>query len=115
MLIIGLTISLANTAQADLVDPTQPPGLMPAPARSAPAAPKGPRWRLHSILISPQRRSAVINEQLVGLGDRINGAVVIEIQASSVRLRSRGRDVTLALPKQDIKTLSKEPHLQQGN
>ncbi|WP_127474647.1 hypothetical protein [Sulfurivermis fontis] len=52
---------------------------------------------LSSTLIARERRSAVINGRSVGVGDHVNGARVIEIQPSQVRLQHQGRQLTLSL------------------
>ena len=101
-LAIVLTALLALPAAATpLRDPTQPPAAhRPATKK---AARKAPRWVLSSTLVSGQRRTAVINDRVVGVGERINGARVVEIQPAKVRLRRQGRDITLVLLKQNIK------------
>jgi len=95
-------------AGAALDDPTRPPTLRDAKQRPAPMKrPPVTRWVLSSTLVSSGRRSAVINNRVVGRGDRINGAVVVDIQPASVRLRSRGREITLVMLKKNIKTPSR--------
>ncbi len=101
----GLLAAGAAPALA-LKDPTRPPGAQPAKAHKA-AARKALRWTLGSTLVSPRRRTAVINGRLVGVGETINGARVVEILPSQVRLRREGRDITLVLLKQDVKRPSR--------
>jgi len=106
--IIGfLMLALISHAQA-ISDPTRPPGLNSVPARSNTTVRKGPRWVLKSTLISPQRRSAVINNRVVSLGDRVKGATVVDINPSSVRLRSGGAYITLVMLKKNIKAPSRK-------
>jgi len=91
--------------QAALEDPTRPPTAK-ANAYVSPKKHSRPRWALTSTLVSAQRRTAVINDKVVARGDRINGAHVVSIEPSKVRLRVSGRDITLVMLKKDIKTLS---------
>lgn len=106
--IIGFLMLVWVLPVQAIFDPTRPPGLSSVPATAARAVEKGPRWVLKSTLVSPQRRTAVINDRVVGLGDRVRGATVIEISPSRVRLRSRGADITLVMLKKNIKTLSRQ-------
>ncbi len=98
-------LAAAGAPAASLKDPTRPPEARPAKAQKAARAPL--RWRLGSTLVSPQRRAAVINGRVVGVGETINGARVVEILPAKVRLRRKGRDITLVLLKQDIKRPSR--------
>ena len=95
-------------------DPTRPPGMSAATSSVKGAGSKGPRWVLRSTLVSPGRRTAVINDRVVSKGDRVNGATVVEIQPLTVRLRARDREVTLVMLKKNVKTLSKHSIGQQG-
>ena len=91
--------------QAALEDPTRPPTATPT-VYASPKKHSRPRWVLSSTLVSAQRRTAVVNDKVVARGDRINGARVISIEPSAVRLRVGRRDVTLMMLKKDIKTSS---------
>lgn len=85
-----------------LADPTRP-ATEPALA-AAPVATTGPV--LQSILISPTRRRAVIGGRTYKLGDKINGAVVADIQSYEVTLRQGQRETRLRL----FPRLVKEPN-----
>lgn len=98
-----------------LEDPTRPPTADAKTSYVTPKKNKRSRWTLHSTLVSSSRRTAVINNRVVSLGDRINGATVVSIQPSSVRLRAKGREVTLVMLKKNIKTLSRVISSRQGN
>jgi hypothetical protein len=91
--------------QAALEDPTRPPTAK-ATNYASPKKNHRPRWVLTSTLVSSQRRTAVINDKVVARGDRINGARVVSIQPSVVRLRIGARDITLMMLKKNIKSLS---------
>ena len=104
---------LALPVQAAVEDPTRPPGMSEAPSiRSSESAQVSPRWVLTSTLVSPDRRSAVINDRVVSLGDRVNGATVVEINPSEVRLRASGHELTLVMLKNNIKSVSTQPNRQ---
>jgi len=92
---------------ASLEDPTRPPTVDVKRTTVMSTVSKRTRWTLSSTLVSSGRRTAVINDQVVSKGDRINGATVVSIQPSTVRLRNRGREVTLIMLKKKIKSLSR--------
>jgi len=115
LVIMSMLISplLVMPLQAALEDPTRPPtatAIISAPSKKN----QRPRWMLTSTLISSQRRTAVINNTVVSLGDRINGARITSIQPSAVRLRVDGRDITLVMFKKKIKSLSQMTSSRQG-
>ncbi len=77
--------------------PEVPPGWEESPflsGRNAPSedggtagSPSGERpYQLKGILWDPQRPSAIINNQVVGVGDRLHGWQVMEIQKDRVIL-----------------------------
>jgi len=107
VIIIGFSITVLMFPVQAANDPTRPPGLNLVPIKTGTVR-KGPRWVLTSTLVSSERKSAVINNRVVGLGDRVKGATVVAITPSRVRLRSGGVDVTLVMLKKNIKTLSKK-------
>jgi type II secretory pathway component PulC len=91
--IIVFCIALPLSAgAADLVDPMRPPVVAATKAKSESAAPK---WEVTGILISPDRRLAMINDRLYGLGEKVDGAKVKAIQSDSVELDIGGRSVHL--------------------
>jgi hypothetical protein len=90
-----------------LEDPTRPPTAEIKTHYVAPQESRRSRWTLNSTLVSSARRTAVINDKAVSQGDRINGATVVSIQPSVVRLREKGREVTLMMLQKNIKSLSR--------
>jgi MSHA biogenesis protein MshK len=84
-LVAVATIAFSAVAQAELADPTRPPAH--GVAQPLPDSEEEPGLRLTSILISPSRRLAIINGQLVAPGDPVAGFTVHEIGTSSVTLR----------------------------
>ncbi len=81
----------------DLPDPTRPLGghtvvrtPTPAPVQAAPNV-------LQSILISPQRRLAVISGKTVTVGEAVGDAVVTEILPYEVVLQRGGQEIRMRL------------------
>lgn len=60
-------------------------------------------WVLQSTLIADDRRIAVINGEAVMVGDRINGARVLEIDTYVVRIRTTQGTLELKLTDSDPK------------
>lgn len=71
-----------SAVSAEVQDPMRPP-------RTHTASPTAPAsvWELHSTMVSPEQRSAVINGRAVAVGDWIQGAQVVAIEPAWVRLR----------------------------
>jgi len=113
IVVSAITLLLIMPLQAALEDPTRPPTIMSTVSVS-PEKTRRPRWVLTSTLVSVQRRTAVINDTVVSRGDRINGARVMSILPSMVRLRAGGRDITLMMLKKNIKSLSQVTSSRQG-
>jgi len=71
----------------------------PAAARTVPAPPPTPfDATLGTILYSAERKLAIVNGRIVGIGDDVNGARIVDITATSVLLRdarNRMRILTL--------------------
>lgn len=79
---IAYTLAAAQT----LRDPTRPPA---SGAKAVPGKVESAGWTLQSVLISPQRRYAIINGEVVPLGGNVAGAELIAIAAERVTLRTR--------------------------
>ncbi len=90
----------AAWAQA-LPDPTRPPAAWLAAQPKAAGAPSGADVesvpQLQSLLIGPSRRYAIIDGQLVGVGDMFNDARVVAVRSTEVVLRSERGTQTLKL------------------
>jgi hypothetical protein len=53
---------------------------------------------LGTILYSPERKLAIVNGRIVGVGDLVNGARIVDISAGTVLLRdAQGRLRSLTL------------------
>ncbi len=92
-----LVFSLVTlSVQAQLDDPTRPPGYRLALPGGKHAA-VTTRYIVSAIRLSSNRRSAVINDRLVETGEKINGAKVIAIYPSAVKLKKQGKIFTVRL------------------
>lgn len=87
LLLISLLTPLASVGEQRMVDPMRPPSGKTSILVNKPAS----KWVLTAILVSPERRLAMINNRLVAVGDRIGGAKVREIRGSLVELEVDGR------------------------
>ncbi len=83
-LVCAVTASMA--ASQTLRDPTRPPA-MSAKGAAGKIEPSG--WILQSVLISPERRYAIINGEVVPIGGSIAGAELVAVSAERVTLRTR--------------------------
>jgi MSHA biogenesis protein MshK len=88
--LVGIAFAVAvPLAQAQaLSDPTRPPG---AAAMASPDAPQATELQLQTILLSPQRKLAVINGQTVKIGERVGDATLVTISETGVVLK-RGEE-----------------------
>jgi len=88
----------AGTAHAQdaLPDPTRPPAAMLPAATGAPAVAED-ALRLQSVIISEERRGAIIGGEYVALGGRVGDARLTRVEPSGVVLRGPGGEVALPL------------------
>lgn len=93
MLLAALGACAAAHAQGALVDPTRPPTVMSAEAGEA----GQPAGRLQSILISGTRKLAVIDGVTVPLGGKVDGATLVAIDETGVKLKRGEAIETLKL------------------
>ncbi|MFC7513965.1 MSHA biogenesis protein MshK [Herbaspirillum sp. GCM10030257] len=84
-----------NAAAQALPDPTRPPAALQKDERETEKVPAAPE--LQSILISPKRRVATINGQIVHVGDKVGEAQVVKITENEVVLRNGKESRTLKL------------------
>jgi len=93
----------------ELRDPMQPPAFAlqkfrqaklsgkPAPTKSSVSKPKPEPLRLTSILFSQNRKIAIIDDQMLAVGDRIRGARLVRLTRVSARLVRKGKVINLSL------------------
>lgn len=87
---------------AQLDDPMRPPGhrlSVPEQKKASVAT----RYSLSLVQISSLRRSAVVNDRLVEVGDKVSGAKIIAIYPSSVKLRKKDKVFTIKLLSRAVK------------
>ena len=100
-LLLTLTLSLALPSAAaaqSLADPTRPPSQLIDPARGGLVQGDAPSSPLQSIIRSGRTRKALINGELVKVGDPVGTAVVESIGDADVVLkREDGSKETLRL------------------
>lgn len=102
-----MALALVHGAEAwALDDPMRPPHYTAA-AKAAQPARKAESWTLNSILITAQRRVAVINGQRVEVGAYVGSARVVAIEATQVRMQSGRRSLTLNLVPVNVKQFSR--------
>lgn len=101
-LIILLISSVSFTLQAQLDDPTRPPGY-PLTIPGGKKSLKATSFTLSSVYISASRRAAVINNKNVEIGEYVGGAKIIAILPSSVQLKRKGKTFTVRLLSQVVK------------
>ena len=92
---LGLTAMTAAGAAdpfANMPDPTRPSGWQDGGGSTV-----NQGLVLQGTTVSASRRIAVINGQRLAVGDRVQGATVVEVQPFQVRLQRAGRDITLRL------------------
>lgn len=101
----------AIASAQELRDPMQPPAFALQKFREARMAaktgpvrpvaakpkPKSEPLRLTSIIFSAERKVAIINDQTLVLGDRVEGAELIGLTRDGARLRRRGKIINLQL------------------
>lgn len=93
----------------ELRDPMQPPAFALQKIRQArlsgkPATPavsvsraKQKPLQLTSILFSPNRKIAIIDDQMLAVGDRIRGARLVKLTRVRARLVRKGKVINLSL------------------
>jgi hypothetical protein len=91
MLILGA----ARAEEKAVRDPMRPFGANSVNG----AAPSvyGPRFVITGVLIAPTRRVAFVNGQPRKVGDVVDGAEIVAIEAGAVRLHENGTEVVLSL------------------
>jgi hypothetical protein len=83
-------LALEKMRQAKLAD--QPKKAVKIEPRSEPEP-----LRLTEIIYSKQRKIAIINDQLLVVGDRVGGARLVKLTRDSARLVRHGKVITLRL------------------
>jgi hypothetical protein len=93
------------TAYAQLQDPTRPPGFDSGVVHTG-------AMDLSAIFISPGQRSAVIDNNIVHVGEQFDGMKVLSIEENTVMLYGPNGAVTVKLLETVRRVVNKKP---QGN
>ena len=90
-------------AGEELADPMRPSGLPAASTADATPEKAAALPRLQAIMREGRRHSAVVNGQVVHVGDDVGGATVTAITANSITVNVEGKPTVLRLVDQDVK------------
>ncbi len=103
-LVFILVHTTGFAAKLELSDPTRPPGTK----IFSPSKPRthAQRWTLSSTLIANHRRHAVINGQIVVVGQRIQNAKIISIHPNEVVLATKQKRFRIKMLTNKIKDFS---------
>lgn len=97
----------AESENLRVEDPMQPSWLRKRATSQATPVTRT-RFSVDTIVVSPQRRVAVINGRSVGVGETVNGARVLDIEPDRVTLDVDGNKLTIELTISNIKTVAKD-------
>lgn len=90
--IVVLMLTATNVCLGEpLRDPTRPY------RASAATTMASPRFSVNAIIVSADRRVAIVNGRRVGIGGSIDGATVISIEKDELVLAKDGRRITARL------------------
>ncbi len=101
MLLCSLWIS--SLEAEELRDPTRPFNWTPPVLSPEQAVSAKPTWSVSLILVSPRRRTAIVNGQLVQVGDKVKNAQVVAITTKAVIMRLGKQRLTLPITKIQVK------------
>lgn len=91
VVLIFSSIFSASNAQENLRDPTRPY----VERRSVTVA--APQYKVNAIIVSSDRRVAIVNGQRVVIGGSVNGARVVTIEKDHLTLEKDGKRIRAAL------------------
>jgi hypothetical protein len=99
----------AIASAQELRDPMQPPPFAlqkfreakwaskPKPVKAQQTKPSPKSLHLTSILFSAERKIAIIDNQMLAVGDRIRGAELVRLTRETARLVRKGKVINLSL------------------
>lgn len=100
--ILGLI--LATATQAELRDPTRPPGYRNGAGSQQQAVTGDKGLRLSGIISGPGGNSAVINGRRLRPGHSVDGARVLAVTPELVKIERNGNRFTMELLPNPVKT-----------
>lgn len=83
---VALVGGMALAADEEFRDPTRPPDVS-APTAQGDQGTVTREWILSSVVVSGERRTAILNGQRIAPGDEIGGATVLEVSTAGVTLK----------------------------
>ena len=97
--VVALAVSVDAAWAETLPDPTRPPAFLFAPTDGdgPPAESAGGGLILQSVLIAPNRRSAIIGGKALSVGDRVGDFTLVRVSEGEVQLRGPEGSRTLKL------------------
>jgi hypothetical protein len=93
--LLALTATVAAGAEPPLRDPMQP--YRAVAGSEDPTGAPAPRFRLTAVLISSERRVAIVNGKPYRPGALVDGAEIVEIEPRSIRLRDGDAELIVHL------------------
>ena len=106
--VLLLTVFYSIVSSAQLQDPTRPPDYQSVATQNKVPVSNG--WILSSILISPERRVAIINGTAVQVGDMVGDIRVISIDTAEVLIQQGNKQIALTLIPETFRTrIEKRP------
>jgi len=94
----ALAVCAPLAAAQALRDPTRPPVIFGRTGHGGIISPsRNAEWVLQSVLLSPERRYAIINGEVLSLGGSVAGAELVAIREGEVTLRAGGALRTVRL------------------
>lgn len=110
VLLAGLGRAAAEEVSVrDLPDPMAPPPKAAQPPTGSEASSEPVQrvtYRLQGVKIDSSHRSAVINGQMVSVGDVVDGATVVSIESDNVVVQGGDEPITLKLLRNEVKQRS---------
>jgi len=91
-----ITLALSGASGASLADETLRDPTRPYVVRERVVI-AVPRYQVNTIIVSADRRVAIVNGQRVVVGGSVNGAKVISIEKTHLILEKNGKHVTATL------------------
>ncbi len=96
--IAGLFFQVSSHA-GELADPTRPPSSISAPVAEPGVEIADRAASLQSVIISKNRRAAIIDGQTIELGGKMGEVRLLEVNAGNVVIKTnRGREVLMLFP-----------------
>lgn len=107
MLLVVCGIGTSRVFGGEMLrDPTRPPTSISK--RTAPGEQRPLKWNLTATIVGPERRVAVINDRAVQIGQKIDGALLVTVEAGSALLVQGKKEMQLKLHEATVKRTLKE-------